>query len=391
MRNQQKLERDKKLTFSWRGLTDDHLQDSGFPVTGNERLRACRRAIVAELLIAAEHGGWLCYSRRKGYYSELPAYAREGFPFANLTTVVEELLKHKWIEEKRARPGDLGWQSQMRATREMLQRLAGCTRLINIPIELIIRKNDAGIVTSYRDKAHTRGWRREAMKLNEALASSRIELSRDDLSDDDAIIVDPERVQCSRVSGYRVFNNNSWKRGGRFYGPFWQSVSPEGRLKLTIDGSRVTEPDFRNIHPQLLYELHGFKLHGDAYTIKGYENERPVVKKAGNMMINASSRSAAVGALVKKVRCDYRRAQAICIALDEHHKDISRSFNTGVGLSLQAIDAELMMRIALAALKDGIVALPIHDSFLVPIGRSADKVQQHMHDALDRTLCDLRR
>src|SRR5687768_17399386 len=55
---------------------------------------------------------------------------------------------------------------------------------------------------------------------------------------------------CTRPAlfGHRVFNGG-WRFGGRLYGPFWQNLNKQRRLQLTLDGTRVVEHDFAQLHP----------------------------------------------------------------------------------------------------------------------------------------------
>lgn len=372
---------DKKLTFSWSGITERDLEAANFPISGKEQKRRCRRAMLSELLFASRQGSWLCYSRRKGHYSVLRAYSRLGFTYSNTLAVVEELIDAGWSFEERSRPGDLFQQSRLAATSHMIEQLYLCRQLVHNPVEPILLKDAYGEVMSYSDTEKTRGWRRQVQTLNEAFASVRIELERKEGPlENNLEWLDPGAHQFSRVRGYRVFNDGSWKRGGRLYGPFWQLLPKAIRSNLAIDGCRVEEPDFAQIHPVLLYALNGKELHGDAYTLAGHEEDRALFKLAWQMLVNANSRRSATLALMGNANCSREKAREVLRLIEERHEPVRDAFYSGVGLALQALDADLMMRIELEALKAGIVALPIHDSFLVSAGRSAEKVREIMDD-----------
>jgi hypothetical protein len=375
---------DKNLTFGWQGVTNDLLSEAGYAIAGSLKRQACRLAIVSELLMSAREGRWLSYSRRKEHYSVLPVYAIHGFTYTNVIAIVDELRQLNWIEEERSRPGDLHWQSRMRAKPKMLQCLRLCTGLIHIPVQLIIMKDAHGKVVRYPETRMTRQLRRDVATLNEAFSSVRIELLPEHFPAD-AIRLDPTALQFSRVMGYRVFNG-SWKRGGRLYGPFWQSLPESTRLKITMDGAALDEPDFQHIHPRLLYALHGTTLVDDAYSVRRFEAERRIIKIAWQIIMNTVSRGSAVRALVFNEGRTSAEAKEILAAVEERHDSIRSSFYSGVGAHLQSIDSALMMDVELAALDDGIVALPIHDSFLVPQGNSATRVREHMDDCLHQTL-----
>jgi len=52
---------------------------------------------------------------------------------------------------------------------------------------------------------------------------------------------------------YRVFNNNDWQQGGRFYGAWWISCPSKLRPHILIDGKRTVEVDYSGLHAAMLY------------------------------------------------------------------------------------------------------------------------------------------
>ena len=61
----------------------------------------------------------------------------------------------------------------------------------------------------------------------------------------------------------------------------------ELRATITINDSDTEEPDFPSLHPQLLYALVGRHLPRDPYDLEGWD--RPTVKTAFNIMVNAKT------------------------------------------------------------------------------------------------------
>ena len=55
----------------------------------------------------------------------------------------------------------------------------------------------------------------------------------------------------------RIFNNSSFKVGGRFYGGWWQSISEEYRKDIYLDNRPSREIDFTALHPILAYAEKG--------------------------------------------------------------------------------------------------------------------------------------
>jgi hypothetical protein len=58
-------------------------------------------------------------------------------------------------------------------------------------------------------------------------------------------------------------------------------------------------------------------------------------------------------------------------AIEAKHARIARHFRSGVGIRLQRRDADVAERVMLTLNAEGILALPVHDSFIVQEGRQA--------------------
>ena len=76
-------------------------------------------------------------------------------------------------------------------------------------------------------------------------------------------------------------------------------------------------------------------------------------------------------------------ANRLLSALEERHAKIRPAFYTGAGLRLQRTDSDLMMRVEGKCIAEGIVALPVHDSFIVKLGK-AERVREIMDMELAR-------
>ena len=164
-----------------------------------------------------------------------------------------------------------------------------------------------------------------------------------------------------------------------------QFASKADRRRITIDGEPVVELDHTQLHPRLLYARCGQRLEGDAYTLTGWD--RHAVKIAFNVLINAGSYREAVGAIAKDLEGADRKRQAtqLIAALKNKHAGIAGSFHSGAGLRLQAIDADMAEAVMVGLLKRNVVALPIHDSFLVQ-KRHEGILNEAMHASYERAL-----
>jgi len=378
------MQRDQPLSFLWAGITDAQLAAAGLPSKGGSKRQLCRRAIVANLICAQHSGQWVSYARDRNAYTGRRRYDGAAYTYTHVRTVVDELEELGLIHHDRAWPGRVGLRSRMRATQALIRAVGPVDQLEYRPGEVIRLKDAAGRLVDYVDTPYTCGIRHEVAAVNEVFRSVNIDLVSTDVTwNGIGVHLDDAVVHPARVVGHRVFNGG-WRFGGRLYGPFWQNLNKQRRLQLTLDGTRVVEHDFAQLHPRLLYAEFGRRLVGDAYTVRGYENDRPTVKQAWQVLINAASRRQAVLALAKELGGFHHQTEAAHLldTLAQHHSPIAGAFYTGAGLRLQRCDSDLMMRILQQCLSEGIVALPIHDSLIVPTGRSADRANEIMQDQL---------
>ena len=96
-----------------------------------------------------------------------------------------------------------------------------------------------------------------------------------------------EETLYSRRTVYRVFNNSTFDDGGRFYGPWWQSIPSKLRSLITINGKDTVELDYSSIHPRMLYAYLRIECPDDPYDVGLDPKHRDIVKKPFNTLINA--------------------------------------------------------------------------------------------------------
>jgi hypothetical protein len=101
----------------------------------------------------------------------------------------------------------------------------------------------------YQDTEETERWRRELWEINRWLEEARLSIGESvyKLSVDTSI----RRLR-------RIFNNGSFRQGGRLYGGFWQDMPKDARKRhLQIEGESVSEIDYKQVSMRLLYALAG--------------------------------------------------------------------------------------------------------------------------------------
>ena len=104
--------------------------------------------------------------------------------------------------------------------------------------------------------------RRDVIEQNELSNKLDIRLHDDSWLRDDRGFYrhrDGRLLNPRRQAVYRVFNA-SWRRGGRFYGGWWQQLSSSSRTRLTINGAEVVEHDLNACHLRMAAALAGVQL-----------------------------------------------------------------------------------------------------------------------------------
>lgn len=187
-----------------------------------------------------------------------------------------------------------------------------------------------------------------------------------------------------------VFSRGNFDCGGRLYsivkrGIGWQNLSQEERHTITINGESTVELDFKALHISMLYAIMGIQLQEDPYTYFSSEM-RPLYKTLMLRLLNAKSINGTLQSIertlwtlqrkpfilskemkflnaVEKFKPNWRR---LIDELMDHHKPIQRYFGSDCGIYLQRLDGEMMLRILSTLTTEGIPALPVHDSVIVP-------------------------
>jgi hypothetical protein len=252
-------------------------------------------------------------------------------------------------------------------------------------------KNPKGKLISYRPTKQTKLMTKNLTVINNALSEADINLyiSNDEMNNLNAAMrnkheEDPSKlpeIQFSRKWLYRVFNE-SFEKGGRFYGGFWQEIPSAYRSRLTIDHCITYEIDFSSLHAAILYLKEGYKREDfmDPYQLtkdvglKSFDavkKTRDAIKVAMNIMFNTTNRYAALGAIEAtglEAPQKYDGWLATLKAIEAYHEPIAHYFYANKGLEIQALDSQIVEMIMLEMVKQETVFLPVHDSFVCKAG-----------------------
>ena len=196
----------------------------------------------------------------------------------------------------------------------------------------------------------------------------------------------------------RIFNNNSFSDGGRFYGGWWQRIDSKFRKEIRLNNAPTVEIDYSALHVILAYSEAGIDYwqttNKDPYDlpVKGVNNPehcRDIAKLCLLLSVNASDEKRLYRAFRSEL--NYREypysfpdvvLSELLDTIKEHHPDISHLICSGAGLRLMNIDSRICDYVIAGFVETGTPILTVHDSFIVPIGHE-DRLNQLMKEAFE--------
>ena len=114
---------------------------------------------------------------------------------------------------------------------------------------------------SYEDTPSTNQWRDDLKKYNDLLAKTYIDIP--EFSEKGIVL--PSKGNKNQTYTFslnqsdkvvqRIFNNNSWEDGGRFYGGWWQRIPSDYRSGIHFSTMPTSELDFSGLHINLILSL----------------------------------------------------------------------------------------------------------------------------------------
>ncbi len=391
-------ERDRPLTLRWR------FDRFGLHINSAERFDDTKLSIASEAALntTAFPNIQTSYSRNRNHYRGRQTVFGDGYSYRRVTRAVDELAADGWIRNFRAPVWRRGWQSTLVASPSLLGlvRFSGSEawqyRCSTATIRLKDRHGNP-ITFDWNDDLHQ--MERDALAINEMLATLKLVVpGLAPIPGTPLFRANGGVVNVRARQVYRVFNRGDFAYGGRFYGHFVQQLPSKLREELLIDGRHVAEPDFKCLHPRLVYAMAGKRLDTDAYEQGVYPRQE--MKVAVQILLNSKSKADAVSAMSRKLAgdgADYTqaapfrdRARRLIEAAVAMHSDISRYFASEVGLRCMRLDSDLANSVILRLMAQGIATIGVHDSFIC-----ADEhrvaVDSVMQEELEKLLNRIRR
>jgi hypothetical protein len=227
------------------------------------------------------------------------------------------------------------------------------------PRELIILRDRDKRLCDYRDTQNTVAMRDALTLINTVLDNADISTTRQ---------MGVEAEVGVNTTLCRIFNDETFNHGGRFYGGWWQLEGKDSRTQITIDGHPTAEADFTGLHASILFSQAGLVIPEDPYAlVPGVEGSavlRDHAKTTFNALLNAKS-------LRPKQPSNFDCAEH-GMSPDEFRQSVIDAFpmlpgvfGSKVGVELQYKDSVLAERIMLHFVNRGIPILPVHDSFII--------------------------
>ena len=251
-----------------------------------------------------------------------------------------------------------------------------------------LERHDKGDYLEYVDTPETKRMRNVLDDYNNLLKLSHIDICSIEQPYVDRLITKGEHsgkrvrvhIDNRNVFVRRVFNDNSWERGGRFYGCWWQLINREMRPYIMINGKPTVEVDYKAMHIALLFSEVGYHHEYDPYTLDTSVfprlndfDQRQVIKELVLMAINAKTKEKAfrafrsdqaTGHSFKKLK--NTQLEKLLKAFTNKYPELAPYLCTGKGLELMFRDSCIAEHVIEHFTKMDVPILCMHDSFIVP-------------------------
>ena len=332
-------------------------------------------AIVVAAFEAFATENAVSYSRNRSFYGP---HRHQLLKYVAVLRAVDHLAAAGWITHYKQAAGHRGWQSAFEANVALIEAVHTILadkprlRLARLPRTSILR-NEYGKPIDYRRTQSLDRQDRRTEAFNEGITASNIDYLNQ------SNVVHLSGLACPMARIY----NKTFDRGGRFYpmGTSWQNIKSEARRTLKINGEMVVELDFDGMHIAMLYVEANQPPPKDCHEIPGWP--RKLVKVATFTLINATNEKSARMSIAHNDRMAdlaepgsqeaIRKARDLIEAIKRRHAPIAKKLHSDAGARLMRKDSDIAEAVmAELILRKGIIALPVHDSFLVPASKHAD-------------------
>ena len=372
------------------------------------------KVVVLDLYVRylEDREGYISFYRMKAKYKGKSRYNQLHISYDITISVIDNLEKLGYLEQTKGHYDRTGKRpshmSRMRAKDKLIDSIIKKHNISPTMIEkhphtecIILRDKEEGKQQDilYTDTPDTISLREDCYTYNNLIRRSHIDVhsypEEGVYSNSDEKVI---KVDRNDKFIRRIYNNNLWTDGGRYYGGWWQRIPKGWREHIRIDGSPTVEIDYSGLHIILLYGKKGIDywkdIGKDPYQIKGYEQSkemRGLLKFLLLTMLNAESRGEVLKSIRKEINLEKKypwlKEKGIDIGdlidkFSDTHKPISEHFYKGHGIKLQNVDSNMAALVIKQLTKDEIPVLCIHDSFIIA-KEHKDKLEKLMIDSFN--------
>jgi hypothetical protein len=333
--------------------------------------------VVANALVGGERGAH--YSRRLETYSGRSPYRPAWLGSKRLLGVVDGLAEAGFVDATDGRWAGVfadgkGEESSFTASPALVQELAG----LGIDLHAVQRDRASAAVIVLKDEGDR--------LIRYDPADDRVARQIEELRDYNALVAAQQITRCGadtpRFGDLTRFYKGGWDQGGRHFGGWWQRIGSEKRSDILINGKETIELDFGGFFPRALYHLTGQESPGDdPYDIPDIrhlmENHgidwdskgRKAVKTMVSIAISAKSKNAFLGEKSKgKIALPGDLITSCVPKIIDYHSPIKDHLLKGKALDLMNAESDICHGVIIRGLNDGVVVLPIFDSFVTTKG-----------------------
>lgn len=297
------------------------------------------------------------------------------------------------------------YMSRMRATDKLINVIVKDYQIKSHMIELApdtecivmrnyveAKKKQVNIDYSDSDYPEISRWRSELVAYNNLLRATYIDIpsfpqSGLVTSKNSKSFKSNQKIQLSHHEKFikRIFNNNNWENGGRFYGGWWQRIPSEWRPRIRIGNMPISEIDYKGLHIVILYAMEGINYREDPYELDSFEvsaRMRELLKQVLLCSINAEDPPSAIAAIQMEINFnpeEYSWTKELDLDLENlinlfvsKHEVIKHYFFKSSGIRLQNLDSRMAELVINHFTEQKIPVLCIHDSFVI----STDKAEE---------------
>lgn len=234
------------------------------------------------------------------------------------------------------------------------------------------------------DTPNTRRYRREMARINAWIEDADLEL----VPDGSGLAIDTHRRRLRRYFNLPPWQEDDEPRfdlGGRLFGGWWQSLSREDRHRIRLNGEQVVDLDYSGMFPRLAYLKAGLEPpEGDLYAVSGLDDPRyrDGVKGMMNTLLFTREPKVRMPPAIRKLLPSGWTTAKVREAILSHHPGLAAVIEKGIGFELMFTESQIMVRVLLRLIEEGIVGLPMHDGLMVPAS-AKDTVRRVMEEVAE--------